>query len=62
MAKKQVSELILAHLAHQFFFSLKNLALPVGIYHGQLSLCTTSEKTYDPILRKLSDAHMDGQE
>ena len=31
----------------------KNLALSVTRYHVQLSSCTTSEKTDDPILRKL---------
>ena len=35
----------------QIFF--KNLALSVTRYHGQLSSCTISEKTNDPILRKL---------
>ena len=34
----------------------KNLALSITRYHGQLSSCKTSEKTNDPILRKLSDA------
>ena len=34
----------------QFF-----LALSVTIYHGQLSSCTISEKTSDPILRKFTD-------
>ena len=28
--------------------------------HGQLSSCTTSEKTIDPIFRKLSDGQADG--
>ena len=27
--------------------------------HGQLSSCTTSEKTIDPIFRKLSDGRAD---
>ena len=48
--------LIWAHLTQirvdKFFF--KNLASLVTRYHGQLSSCTT-EKTNDPILRKLSD-------
>ena len=35
------------------FFFFKNLA--VTRYHGQLSSCKISEKTNDPILRKLSD-------
>ena len=39
---------------HQFFFE-KNLAPSVTIYYGQLSSCTISEKTNDPILRNLSD-------
>ena len=38
-----------------FFF--KNLVSSVNRYHGQLSSCTISEKTNDPILRKLSDGH-----
>ena len=37
----------------------KNLAPSVTRYYGQLSPCT--EKTYDPILRKLSDGRTDGQ-
>ena len=32
----------------------KNLATSVTRYHGQLSWCTISEKTNDPILRKFS--------
>ena len=40
-----------------FFF--KNLALSVTRYHGQLSLCTISEKTNDPMLRKFSDGPTD---
>ena len=39
-------------LGHQIFF--KDLALSVTRYHGQLSSCTT-EKTNDPILRKLRE-------
>ena len=42
-----------------FFFCFKNLAPSVTRYHGQLSPCT--EKTYDPILRKLSDGRADRQ-
>ena len=34
---------------------LKNLARSVTGYHGQLSLCTISEKTNDPIMKKVSD-------
>ena len=36
-------------------FFLKNLALPVTKYHGQLSSCTILEKTNDPILKKFCD-------
>ena len=43
-----------------FFFFLKNLASSVLTYHGQLSSCTISEKTNDPILRKLSDGQTNG--
>ena len=49
------------NLGHQFFF-FKNLALSTTRYHGQLSSCTISEKTNDPILRKLSDGRNDGQQ
>ena len=42
-----------------FFFFFKNLPSPVTRYHGQLSPCTISEKTNDPILRKLSDGWTD---
>ena len=42
-------------------FLFKNLASSVTRYHDQLSSCTTSEKTNDPILRKLSDGRTDGQ-
>ena len=40
---------------------LKNLASSATRYHGQISSCTISEKTNDPILRKLSDGRTDGQ-
>ena len=57
MAKNLVLGPILTHLAQiwatQFF--KKNLAPSVTICYGQLSSCTISEKTNDPILRKLSD-------
>ena len=46
-------------LAAKLFF--KNLALSVTRYHGQLSSCTISKKTNDPILRKISDGRTDGQ-
>ena len=63
MEKNLVSGSILAHFAQiqaaKFFF--KNLASSVTRYHGQLSSCTISEKTNDPILRKLSDGRTDGQ-
>ena len=36
-------------------FFKKNLALSVTRYHGQLPPCAISEKTNDPIWRKLSD-------
>ena len=42
-------------------FLFGNLDLSVTRYHGQLSLCTTSEKTNDPFLRKFSDGQMEGQ-
>ena len=44
--------------AFQFFF-FKNLAPSVTRYYGHLSSCTISEKTNDPILRKLSDGRTD---
>ena len=40
---------------------LKNLARSVTGYHGQLSLCTISEKTNDPIMKKVSDGRTDRQ-
>ena len=42
-----------------FFF--KNLAPSFTRCHGQLSSCTISEKTNDPILGKLSDGQKDRQ-
>ena len=63
MAENLVLGLILAHLAQiratNFFF--KNLAPSVTRCHGLLSSCTISEKTNDPILRKLSDGQTDRQ-
>ena len=63
MATNLVSGPILAHLAQiraaKFFF--KNLASSVTTYHSQLSPCTISEKTNDPISRKFCDARTDGQ-
>ena len=41
-------------------FFPKNLVLSATRCHGQLSSCTISEKTNDPILRKLSDGQTDG--
>ena len=64
-----VSGLILAHLVQvlaanfSFFFPKKKsdcVSYPVTRYHGQLSSCTISEKTNDPILRKLSDGWTEG--
>ena len=42
-------------------FFLENLALSVIRYHGQLSSCTISETTNDPILRRLNDGWTDGR-
>ena len=68
MAKtKQVLDLVLAHLAQIWaaflfiFFFFKNLAPSLTRCHGQLSSCTISEKTNDPILGKLSDGQKDRQ-
>ena len=58
MPKNLVSGPILVHLAVAFFF-FENLAPSVTRYHGQLSSYTISEKTNDPILRKLSDGRTD---
>ena len=53
---------ILVHLA-QIWATKKlkkeNLAPPVTRGHGQLSSCTISEKTKDPILRKISNERTD---
>ena len=63
MAKNLVLGPILVHLAQiwaaKFFF--KNLALSVNRYYEQLSSCTVSAKTNDPILSKLNDGRSDGQ-
>ena len=54
MAKNLVLGPILAQIwATNFFFKI--LAQSVTRCHGQLSSCTISEKTNDPILRELSD-------
>ena len=42
------------------YFFFKNLALSVTRYHGQLP-CIISEKTNDPILRKLGDRRTNWQ-
>ena len=39
----------------------QSLDIMVSYHHGQLSSCTISEKTDDPILRKLSDVGTDRQ-
>ena len=51
----------LVKFALRIYFFFGNLASSVTRYHGQLSSCTISEKTNDPILRKLSDGRTDGQ-
>ena len=63
MTKNLVLGPILAPLAQIWApnFFLKNLAPSVTRYHGQLSTCTISEKTNNPILRKLSDGRPDGR-
>ena len=43
----------------QFFFKI--LASSVTRYYRQLSSCTISEKTNDPIFRKFSDRRTDEQ-
>ena len=48
------------NLGRQNFF-FKDLASSVTRYYGQLSSWTISEKTYDSILRKLSDGRTDVQ-
>ena len=61
MAKNLVLGQILAHIfqirSGKFY---KNLASPVSRYQGQLSSCTISEKSNNPILRKFSDGQTDG--
>ena len=59
MGKNLVSGQIQIPTANFFFFFFKNLPSPVTRYHGQLSPCIISEKTNDPILRKLSDGWTD---
>ena len=50
----------LAPISGRQIFFIKNLVLPVTRYHDQLSWCTKSEKTNDPILGKLSKGRADG--
>ena len=45
----------------RFQGKLINQTSSVTRYHGQLSSCTISEKTNDPILRKLSERRTEGQ-
>ena len=47
--------------ATNFFFFSENLAWSVTRYLGQLSSGTISEKSNDPILRKLSNGETDGE-
>ena len=60
--KKPNLDLILANLAQimaaKLFFAKSGSS--VTRCHGQFSSCTTSEKTIDPIFRKLSDGRADG--
>ena len=63
MVKKLILSLILfvePKVGPQKFY-FRNLVSTVTRYHGLLTLCTKSEKTKDPILRKLSDRLMDPQ-
>ena len=64
MTKNLVSGLIFAHFSQirAAILFLKNLASSITRYNGQLSSCTLSEKTNDPILRKLSDGQTDRQQ
>ena len=65
MAKNLVSEPVEAHLTQireaKYIYFFKNLAPSATRYHGHLSSCTISEKSNDPILRKLSDGQTNGQ-
>ena len=62
MTKNHISDLIQAIRpkfgASIFFF--KNLVSSVTRYHDRLSSCKISEKTNDPVFRKLSDRPKDG--
>ena len=58
MVNNLVSDPILAYLAQIWaatVFFKKSGFVSVPKYHGQLSSCTTLEKSNDPILRKYSD-------
>ena len=44
------------------FFFIKNLALSVTRYHGQLLSCKILKRTNDSILRKFSDGRANGRE
>ena len=44
-----------------YIYFFKNLAPSATRYHGHLSSCTISEKSNDPILRKLSDGQTNVQ-
>ena len=61
MTKNLNSDPILVHLVQirgtKFFF--KNLTFSVTRYHGQLSPCTTSEKTNDPVTEGKTDGQAD---
>ena len=61
MTKNLLLGPILAHLAQirAAKFLKKNLAFSITRYYGQLSSCTISEKTHDPILR--TDGQVDGR-
>ena len=50
----QTGESLVRPNSGRIFFFPKNLAPSVTRYHGQLSSCTITEKTNDPILKKLS--------
>ena len=51
--------LLSPHSGHQSILLKSGLA--VTRYHGQLSSCTLSAKTNDPIFRKLSDGRTDAR-
>ena len=47
------------HCCKLLFYPISRKTNEPNIYYGQLSPCTISEKTNDPILRKLSDGRTD---